>query len=219
VASSNPEPDLVRFPIPAGYAELPLTDITAKTDATARLIAELGTAEQQLSGNYLLQQLAFLLDVLGQQQAVYCGLGRHRSAIDGTLITSTLVVTVIELPGRRNPKLVLRDLLEADARDGEPAQIDLVELRNGPAMFTERVRLMPTPAHPGQQPGAAGAASPVWQLTASLPSPHGDHLATVEVSTPFPEHGPQYRPMTVDMTAALTFGPAPERDPLEALLG
>lgn len=47
----------------------------------------------------------------------------------------------------------------------------------------------------------------------------GDRLATVEVSTPFVEHGPQYRTMVVTMAAGLTFQPPDGQDPLAALLG
>ncbi|GGL11806.1 hypothetical protein [Mangrovihabitans endophyticus] len=216
--ASEPDPAAVWLTIPDGYAELPLTDIKATTDATATLIDGLGTPQQQHAAGYVLNSLTVLLTLLRDRRAVYCGLGRHRSAVDGSPITSSLVVTLLDFPDTRNPKLVLRDLLDAEARTGAPAQVDLVDLPHGPALFVERTRLMPTPTLPGQHP-LTDDQSPVWQLTASIPSPRGDRLATIETTTPFADHGPQYRPMTVEMAAALSFTPPPEQNPLDALLG
>src|ERR1700748_2619881 len=110
--AAEPEPAEVWLAIPDGYAELPLTDVDAIARATGTLVADLGTPEQQQAAAYVLENLTFLLTALGDRQAVYCGLGRHRSVIDDSLITSSLVVTVLEFPGSRNPKLILRDLLE-----------------------------------------------------------------------------------------------------------
>jgi hypothetical protein len=86
-------------------------------------------------------------------------------------------------------------------------------------MFFERTLMLPTPAMPGRHVLAEGTESPVWQLEAFVPSPEGDKLATIEVSTPFAEHGPQYRTMVVTMAAGVAFWPPVGHDPLAVLLG
>jgi hypothetical protein len=205
--------------IPEGYAALPLDNIPEAIAATGQLVAELGTPQQRQASDYVLGLLRVFLQTLAERRAVYCGIGRHLSAIDGQLITSSLVVTLLEFPDRRNPRLVLKALLQGKADAGEAGQTDLVDLPNGPAMFFERTQVLPAPAMPGQHVLAEGTESPVWQLEAYVPSPEGDRLATIEVSTPFVEHGPQYRGMVVTMVAGVGFRRPVGNDPLSVLLG
>nr|WP_205862982.1 hypothetical protein [Planosporangium thailandense] len=205
--------------IPDGYAALPLENISDTIAATGQLVAELGTPQQRQASDDVLGSLNAFLETLAERRAVYCGIGRHLSAINGQLITSSLVVTLLEFPGQRNPRLVLKDLLQGKVDAGEGGQPDLVDLPNGPALFFERTLMLPTPAVPQQHVLTEGTESPVWQLEAFVPSPDGDKLATIEVSTPFAEHGPQYRTMTVTMAAGVRFRPPVGRDPLSALLG
>jgi hypothetical protein len=205
--------------IPDGYAALPLENIPETIAATGQLVAELGTPQQRQASDHVLGSLSVFLGMLAERRAVYCGLGRHLSAINGQLITSSMVVTLLEFPEQRNPRLVLKDLLQAKVDAREAGQPDLVDLPNGPAMFFERTLMLPTPAIPGQQVLAEGTESPVWQLEAFVPSPDGDKLATIEVSTPFAEHGPQYRTMVVTMAAGVAFKPPFGSGPLTALLG
>lgn len=205
--------------IPEGYAELPLDDIPQTIDVTRRLVDELGTAEQRRAAAFVLSSLDVFLGTLAERNAVYAGLGRHRSALNGQLITSSLVVTVLDVPGERNPRLVLRDLLVGKARAHEHGQADVLDLPAGPAAFFEHTLSLPNPAVPGQHVLAEGTEVPVWQLEAFVPSPGGDRLVAFELSTPFAEHGPQYRAMVVAMAARLSFQPPPEEDPLAALLG
>ncbi|HEX5198788.1 hypothetical protein ACFQS1_02340 [Paractinoplanes rhizophilus] len=198
--------------IPEGYAELPLEDIASTVDLTRRLVDELGTEEQREAGEFVFSSLYFFLSALAERNAVYCGIGRHTSALDGRLITSSLVVTVMDFPGERNPRLVLRDVLLGKARAEEEGQADIVDLSRGPAAFFEHTLSLPNPATPG-------AEVPVWQLEAFVPAPGGDRLVTIELSTPFTEHGPQYRTMVVEMANAVAFEPPASADPLAALLG
>jgi hypothetical protein len=213
------EPDGVWLAIPDGYTAMPLDDIAATIDITSRLIAELGTPQQRQASGYVLGSLGVLLQTLADRRAVYCGLGRHRSALDGRLITSTLVVTLLEFPGERNPRLILKDLFQAKAQAYETGRTDLAELPNGPALFNEHTRMLPTPAIPGEHPLTQGAESAVWQLEAHVPSREGGKLATMELSTPFPDHGPQYRTMVVTTAAGIRFTAPEAPDPLAALLG
>ena len=217
--AATTEPAPVWLSIPPGYAELPLDDVPQTVDVTRRLVAELGTPDQQQAGEYVLGSLTVFLEALAERQAVYCGIGRHRSAINGQLITSSLVVTVLDFPGERNPRLVLRDLLIGKAQAHETGQPDIIDLPNGPVAFFEHTLSLPNPAIPGQHVLAAGTEVPVWQLEAFVPAPAGDRLVTIEASTPFADHGPQYRAMIVAMAAAVAFQPPAEVDPLAALLG
>jgi hypothetical protein len=217
--TTEPEPAGVWLSIPDGYAALPLDNIPETIAATGQLVAEFGTPEQRRASDYVLGSLNFFLESLAERRAVYCGIGRHQSAINGQLITSSLVVTLLEFPEQSNPRLVLKDLLQGKVDAREAGQTDLVDLPNGPVMFFERTLMLPTPAIPGQHVLTEGTESPVWQLKAFVPSSEGDKLATIEVSTPFTEHGPQYRGMVVTMAAGVAFRPPFGRDPLSALAG
>ena len=210
--TTEPEAAPVWLSIPEGYAELPLDDIPETIEATRKLVDELGGPDQREAAAFVLSSLSVFLTTLADRNAVYCGVGRHRSALDGRLITSSLVVTVLDFPGERNPRLVLRDLLIGKARSHEHGQADLLDLDDGPAAFFEHTLTLPHPA-------VAGAEVPVWQLEAFVPAPAGDRLVTFELSTSFAEHGPQYRAMVVAMAGRLSFQPPAEEDPLSALLG
>ena len=213
------EPARVWLSIPDGYTPLPLDNIPATLTATEQLVNELGTVGQREASRFVLGSLTVMLETLAERSAVYCGVGRHLSAINGQPITSSLVVTLLEFPGRRNPRLVLRGLLQAKKDANESGQPDLVDLPNGPAAFVERIRMLPTPPIPGQDVLAPDTESPVWQLEAFVPSPEGDTLATIAVSTPFADDGPQYRSMVVGIAAGVGFRPPAQVDALVALLG
>jgi hypothetical protein len=217
VAETTENP--VWISLPEGYAELPLADIPDTIEVTRRLVDELGTPEQRQAAEFVLSSLNVFLTALAERNAIYCGVGRHESAINGQLLTSSLVVTVLDFPGERNPRLVLRDLLIGKAQAHENGQADVVDLPGGPVAFFEHTLLLPSPALPGQHVLSEGVESPVWQLEAFVPSPAGDRLVTIEASTPFAEHGPQYRHMVVAMAAGVSFQPPADADPLAALLG
>lgn len=205
----------VGLSIPEGYEELPLSGIPETIAATRELLLPADRA----AGEFVLGSLQVFLSALAERNALYCGIGRHLSALNGQLITSSLVITALDFPGERNPRLVLRDVLLGKARAHETGQADLVDLPVGPVAFFEHILTLPNPAIPGQHPLAAGAEAPVWQLEAFVPSPAGDRLITIEVSTPFAEHGPQYRTMAVAMANGVSFDPPAGDDPLTALLG
>lgn len=203
--------------IPEGYAALPLSEIPEAMAATGRLIDELGTAAQREIAPAALDRLGGYLRALAEADTVYCGVGRHASGEDGSLITSSLVVNLLAFPGERNPRLILRDLLQAKQAAEERGQADLVDLPNGPVLFVERTLTLAVPPLPGSHVLAAEQEASVWQLEAFVPSPAGDRLATIEVSTPNVADGPQFRMMTVLMAAGVTFEAPVEVDPLAAL--
>jgi hypothetical protein len=187
--------------LPDGYAPLPLEDVPAVIATTAGLIGP----------DPVLGTLEVLLTTLAARNAAYCGVGRHLSALGGGLVTSSLVIALMAVPGARNPRLVLKELLRGKRDAGEAGQVDLVDLANGPVLFFERVLLLPGLTD--------GELDQVWQLEAFVPSPDGDQLATIELSTPFVDDGPQFRAMVVGMAASVGFRPPVEDDPLAALLG
>lgn len=191
--------------VPTGYAALPLADIPQTLEVTGRLVEELAPPALRAAGRSVLGPLAVMLETLAAGRAVYCGVGRHRSAIDGQVVTSSLVVSLLEFTGARNPRLVLKDLIEAKRDDGETGATDVVDLPNGPVMFFERTLMLPAPPALGQHVLAEGVESPVWQLEAFVPAPDGDKLATIQLSTPFAEHGPQYRAVVVAMASTVSF--------------
>jgi hypothetical protein len=78
-------------------------------------------------------------------------------------------------------------------------------------LFFESVRLLPGLVD--------GQLDQVWQLEAFVPAPDGDQLATIELSTPFVDDGPQFRALVVGMAASVGFRPPTSDDPLAALLG
>ena len=212
MAETTDEAAPVWLSIPQGYAELPLENIPETIETTRKLVDELGPPEQRQAAEFVLRSLNLFLTALAERNAVYCGIGRHLSALNNQLITSSLVVTVMDFPGERNPRLVLRDLLIGKSRAHESGRPDIVDLPGGPVAFFEHTLSLPNPATPGVE-------VPVWQLEAFVPSPAGDRLVTIEVSTPFAEHGPQYRTMAVAMANGVSFDPPAEQDPLTALLG
>jgi hypothetical protein len=217
--AQTPEPPAVWFGVPDGYAPLPLENLAETMSATYRLVDELGTAEQRALSGEALGALQVYLGELAERGAVYCGIGRHRSETDDSPVTSSLVVTLREFPGQRHPRLLLRDVAEGKRRAGERGHAEIIDLPDGPAMFVERTLLLPVPPREDSHVLAAAEEAPVWQLEAFLPAPDGDRLAVIEVSTPFLDAGPQFRPMTVAMAAALSFRPPADVDPLAALLG
>src|SRR4051794_4356159 len=97
----------VWFAVPDGYAELPLRDIPAVMERSEQLINELGTPSQREISGSVIGSLTYFLQELASADAVFCGIGRHLSRVDGRLLTSNLVVSLLSFPGRRNPRLVL----------------------------------------------------------------------------------------------------------------
>jgi hypothetical protein len=151
-----------------------------------------------------------LLSELGSAGSLYCGIGHHTSPADGSVVTSSLVVSLQEFEGTRNPRLVLANLVQARADAGQYGQVDLVDMADRPVLFVERTRQLPTPRFPGQPEVAEDATSSVFQLEAYVPAADGGKLASIELSTPFEAHGPEFRGMIVQMTATVSFEPPAE---------
>lgn len=54
-----------------------------------------------------------------------------------------------------------------------------------------------------------GLTTKVFQLEALVPADDGAKLVSIELSTPFVEHGPEFRGMVVEMAASVSFTAPP----------
>ncbi|HVW41303.1 MAG TPA: hypothetical protein VHC18_08130 [Amycolatopsis sp.] len=196
--------------IPPGYFALPIERIGTGLDEAESILTDVTEAGQQPLIHAVTGVLSVLLTDLAARGALYCGIGRHTSPTDGSIVTSSLVVSLLEFPGTRNPRLVLGDLVQAKADASERGQADLVDLDGRPVLFFERTRQLPTPQLPGQPEVTEDATSAVFQLEAFVPSADGSKLANIEFSTPFEEHGPQFRVMMAQLALSVSFEPPPE---------
>jgi hypothetical protein len=157
--------------------------------------------------------LAMFLDQLAVRGVRYCGVGHHLSAVDGSVVTSALTVGVQRFGEKRNPRLVLKDLLRAKAGAGERGQADLVEVDGRQVLFFERTTELPAPSIPGRPAVPDDATAPVFQLQAIVPDADGAAIVVIDFSTPMETQGPQFRTMLVLMAASVSFEPPAEDQP------
>ena len=191
--------------LPVGFAPLPTDDIDQRMATAETVLAELAPEELRAAVGPVVGVLTYFLRDLAARNTLYCGVGRHRSAMDDSTVTSSLVVSLQRFWEERNPRLVLKDLLAAKLDAGDHGQSDLVDLDNGPVLFFETTRVMPTPQLPGQPPVPDGSTTRVFQLEALVPSADGTTMAAIEFSTPFESYGQGFRTMIVMMAASVSF--------------
>lgn len=199
------EPDLW-IGVPPGFLALPLEDPASRIAEAGQVLAQFVPEESRALFEATLGSLELLLAELAVRRTVYCGIGFH-TAEGGEQIGSSLVASLHAFPEKRNPRLVIRDMVTAQDKSGEPGHVELIDLDNGPAMFVEAVRELPTPQLPGGPAVPDGATSKVYQLRALVPSADGTKLAALEFSTPRVEHGIQFRTMMALMAATVAFEP------------
>lgn len=192
--------------LPPGYLSLPIENSAERFAEVEPVLAELCPPERQDLLYATLNTFATLLAELERRNTVYCGLGWH-TAPDGSVVSSTLVISLQPTAQQRNPRLLLGDLVRAAANADDQGQADLVDLPGGPALFFESVRSLRKPMMPGQE-GDPGRAD-VYQLEAVVPSEKGDLLAVLEFSTPQVEYGTQYREMMVLLANSVSLTPPP----------
>jgi hypothetical protein len=127
--------------------------------------------------------LSVFLAGLASCGTLYCGIGRHTSPSDGTIVTSSLVVSFREHP--QSPLGAQR------SRPGQGCRW------NGQCCSSNT---------PGICPACDCTASPRSPRTRQArftnskpwcPLPTAAKLAVVELSTPFEAHGPEFRAMVV----------------------
>ena len=211
--------------LPKGYFPLPMDDIETTLATAEANLSELAPEDRRPLLSAVIGTFTVLLEQLQERNTAYCGLGWH-TAEDGAVVPSSLVVSLQTFPERRNPRLVLKDLVEIRAEAGEHGQVDLVDLASGPALFFESVLSLPRPRIPDGTP--ANAAEPdtvpaqnadVYQLQALVPSADGTKLAAIDFSTPDIPHGPRFRAMMVLMANSVSFTAPPGSEDAESSQG
>lgn len=193
--------------LPGGYLPLPLENAVDQLAEVEPVLAELCPPEREDLLYATLNAFAVLLTELDQRNAIYCGLGWH-TAEDESVISSTLVISLQPTGEKRNPRLILSDLVQVAADAGDKGEVDLLDLPGGPALFYERVRSLRRPSLPGQE-GDPGRAD-VYQIEVIVPNEDGDLLASLEFSTPNVAYGTLYREMMVLLANSVSFTPPPE---------
>lgn len=200
--------DAAWFVPPQGYVPLPTDNIERVMSDAKSYLTELISDGGREKLTAVADVLTALLGELTTRNVVYCAIGRHLSPIDGTAITSSLTVGYQRFSDEeRNPKLILKDMVEVKSSAGERGQTDLVEIDNRPMLFFESTRELPTPQFPGQPTVVEGSMTKVFQLQAMVPSVDGTRMATIDFSTPIDEHGAEFRAMVVLMAASVSFEP------------
>lgn len=195
---------------PPGYLRLPVENAAVAIQDGLDRAADLVPPEQRAFTDAVAGTLATMLTALEERGGAYCGLGWHTDE-DGTVVGSTLVVSIQAFPKRSNPRVLLKDLLVAAAEADEKGQADLVDLGDRPVLFLERVSTLPRPHIPGEPPPEPRDAG-VYQLRAMVPSDDGTKVAVIEFSTPEVASGPLFRAMVVMLAHTVSFTrPAPER--------
>lgn len=215
--------DSVWARVPNGYAALPLEQIDETMAVVGMALDELAPDSLRPVAAPVIEALGLYLSELANRRVVYCGFGRHRSTVDEDMtLTSVLTLSLQQMPQRRNPRLALKDLVETMAAAGEHGAPEIADLPNGPVLFLERTNTfaMDDSVEDAEQGGASNAK--VYQLRAYVVSADGTQLAVAELSTPFVEHGPEFRTILVAFALSISFEPpveAPDTSGWSALLG
>lgn len=196
--------------IPDGYFPLPLENIAETVLTAQQVMTEVGPPELRPTIEQTVGVLGVFLQDLAERNAVYCGIGRHASAVDGGEVTSTLVVSVQDTGAEGDPRLLLGEMVERFAAQDWRGQADLLDVVGRPVLFCESVQELPAPQFPGSPELPEDATAPVFLLEALIPSDDGTRLAQIEFATPFTENGPEFRTMVAMLAGALSFEPPSE---------
>ncbi|MEY9849160.1 hypothetical protein [Streptacidiphilus sp. MAP5-3] len=221
LGGARPAPDEAQqiwVNLPEGYTALPLTDISGTLERAAEVVAEFAPEPLLELVAPTADLLQVLLLELSERGASYCGLGQHVSPLDGTVVSSTLVVTLHSTNATGDPKQLLGEMAKrVDPSSVEDGDAELVDLLGTPVLFLEGIRRLPTP-----EDDDPAATSPVFTIEALIPSPEGDLLAAVEFATPFLDQGPEFRVMLAQFAASVSFDappPEPETSSILSALG
>ncbi|RJO72224.1 hypothetical protein D5S18_23995 [Nocardia panacis] len=196
--------------IPQGYMQMPLTDIGARFATVAQLTEELAPPDMKRLAHEVLPAYALMLEALAEMDARYCGIGRHTSST-GELVISCLTVCVVDSDEKRNPRLVLKELVTSRVEAGDAfGATEVLEVDGRPMLFAERVVGLPAPEIPGR--AQLADTTPTYQLEAVVPAGDGSTLAAIEMSTASVERGPEFRKMIVDIARSVAFTAAVDLD-------
>ncbi|WP_109529971.1 MULTISPECIES: hypothetical protein [Nocardia] len=192
----------VAVEIPPGYHELPLTDIATAISAAEPLLSRRTAGELRASVPKTLGTLEFMLEALAKRNAVYCGIGTHRSA-DGHPVVSWLTISCLDAGAPRNPRLTLADIAQRKTRDEISWRVEGVDVGERPLLFSEGIGHYPAPDLPAL-PKSDDAAR-THQMEAVIASPDGTTVAVIEVTTAEVDRGPEFAPMLFGLAATLEF--------------
>ncbi|MFI5718024.1 hypothetical protein [Nocardia sp. NPDC051750] len=197
--------------IPPGYNEIPLDDLDTLMQTVGPVITDSVPGQMRDDVPNILGTLHFMLATLASNNALYSGIGLHRTAEPeaGRMAVSWLTVSSFDYGEERNPRLVLSELIKAKADTKAQGKLAMVESPTVPILYFEWTEKHAAPAIASYP--AAGDTPEVFQIEATVPSRDGTAIAVVELSTADPGIGPQYRGMVLDMAASVTF-PQPPSD-------
>ncbi|NKY61046.1 hypothetical protein [Nocardia flavorosea] len=196
--------------IPHGYNEIPLGDLDALMQRVGPVITDSVPGQMRSDVPNVLGALHFMLATLAANNALYSGIGLHRTAESDIerIAVSWLTVSSFDYGEERNPRLVLSELIQTKAAANSQGKLAVVETPTVPILYFEWTRKHVAPdilSYP------AADSTEVFQIEATVPSRDGTAIAVVEFSTADTEAGPQYRGMILDMAASVTF-PEPPPD-------
>ncbi|MEU4433506.1 hypothetical protein ACH474_00565 [Nocardia rhamnosiphila] len=197
--------------IPPGYNEIPLGDLDTLMRSARPVITESVPDRMRDDVPNVLGTLHFLLATLAANNALYSGIGLHRTADEAPdrIVVSWLTVSSFDYGEERNPRLVLSELINTKAEQKSRGKLTIVEGPAVPILYFEWTEKHAAPAV-ASYPVTTDTPE-VFQIEATVPSTDGTSIAVVELSTADPYVGPQYRGMVLDMAASITF-PQPPPD-------
>jgi hypothetical protein len=198
--------------IPPGYNEIPLGDLDTLIQTARPVITESVPDRMRDDVPNVLGTLHFLLATLAANNALYSGIGLHRTTeVSERVAVSWLTVSAFEYGEERNPRLVLSELIDAKAAKKSRGKLAIIEGPAVPILYFEWTEKHATPTIANYP--LTSDLPEVFQIEATVPSADGTSIAVVELSTADPETGPRYRQMILDMAASVTFPqPPPDTD-------
>ncbi|MEU1982320.1 hypothetical protein [Nocardia sp. NPDC019395] len=201
-----PRAPTVGIDIPPGYYEIPLDQVADLGDRYLPMVIDAIPDGVRGSASAVVETMQFLIGTMISNNALYCGIGVHRSVQSDENVVSWLTVSSFAYGPARNPRLVIGDLVAAKAAHGETGHLEIIELGHRPALYFERTVSHGKPEISGY-PGDAEEVA-VFQVQTVVPSEDGECIAVVDFSTANAPHGPEYRAMILGMAASIEF-PAP----------
>lgn len=193
----------VGIAIPPGYYEIPMNCVEDLTDTYLPMVIEAIPPELRAGAPTVVETMRFLLGTLAANNALYCGIGVHRSALSEESIVSWLTVSSFAYGPTRNPRLALSDLIAAKAARGETGHLEIIELGQRPTLYFEYTVNYGRPDFVGYPGGSEQVA--VFRIQATIPSPDGRSIAVIDFATADVPNGPQYRVMVLGMAASVKF--------------
>ena len=204
VSDTLQRPPAVGIDIPPGYYEIAPDRIADLNDKYLPMVA---ATLPEASASTVTRTMQFLLGTMISNNALYCGIGVHRSVRSSESIVSWLTVSSFAYGPERNPRLVISDLVAAKADREEAGLLEIVDLGRCPALYFETTTRHEKPDIPNYPETSDDIA--VFQIQATVPSPSSESIAAIDFSTANAPHGPEYRTMVLGMAQSVEFPTPP----------